>query len=59
MLSVIADKLSFIDLQKLIPGLSRSRFTAARCHGVQYEAEALATHIGKKKTILRQQIDPV
>ena len=57
-LSVIADKLTFNDLQKLIPGLSRSRFTAARRHGVQYGAEALATQIGKKKTILRQKIDP-
>lgn len=57
-LSVIADKLTFNDLQKLIPGLSRSRFTAARRHGVQYGTEALATQIGKKKTILRQKIDP-
>lgn len=57
-LSVIADKLSLNDLQKLIPGLSRSRFTAARRHGVQYGAEALATHIGKKETILRQKINP-
>lgn len=57
-LSVIADKLTFNDLQKLIPGLSQSRFTAARRHGVQYGAEALATQIGKKKTILRQKIDP-
>lgn len=57
-LSVIADKLSFYDLQKLIPGLSRRCFTVARRHGVQYGAEALATQIGKKNTILRQRIDP-
>ena len=57
-LSVIADKLTFNDLQKWIPDLSRSRFTAARRHGVQYGAEALATQIGKKKTILRHKIDP-
>ena len=57
-LSVIADKLTFNDLQKWIPDLSRSRFTAARRHGVQYGADALATQIGKKKTILRQKIDP-
>lgn len=57
-LSVMADKLSFNDLQKLISGLSRSRFTAARRHGVQSGAEALATHIGKKKMILIQKIDP-
>lgn len=29
-LSVMADKLSFKDLEKLIPGLSRYRFTATR-----------------------------
>ena len=57
-LSVIADKLTFNDLQKWIPDLSRSRFTAARRHGVQYGADALAKQIGKKKTILRQKIDP-
>ena len=57
-LSVIADKLTFNDLQKWIPDLSRSRFTAARRHGVQYGADALATQIGKKKTILRRKIDP-
>ena len=51
-------KLTFNDLQKWIPDLSRSRFTAARRHGVQYGADALATQIGKKKTILRQKIDP-
>ena len=56
-LSVIADKLTFNDLQKLIPDLSRSRFTAAHRHGVQYGAEALTTQIGEKKTILRQRID--
>lgn len=57
-LSVIAGKFTFNDLQKWIPDLSRSRFTAARRHGVQYGADALATQIGKKKTILRQKIDP-
>ena len=57
-LSVIADKLSFHDLQKLIPDLSRRRFTAARRHGIQYGAQALASQIGKKNTILRQRIDP-
>lgn len=57
-LSVIADKLSFNDLQKLIPDLSRRRFTEARRHGIQYGAEALASQIGKKNTILRQRIDP-
>ena len=44
------------DLRKLIPDLSRSRFTAALCHGVQYGVEALADW--EKKTILRQKIDP-
>ena len=53
-LSVIADKLSFHDLQKLIPDLSRRRFTEARRHGIQYGAQALASQIGKKNTILRQ-----
>ncbi|KAL9986268.1 hypothetical protein ACROYT_G000385 [Oculina patagonica] len=57
-LSVIADKLSFNDLQKLIPDLSQRRFTEARRHGIQYGAEALASQIGKKNTILRQRIDP-
>ena len=57
-LSVIADKLSFNDLQKLIPDLSRSRFTVARRHGIQYGPEALASQIAKKNTILRQRIDP-
>ena len=51
-------KLTFNDLQKLIPHLSQSRFTAACRHGIQYGAEALATQIGKKKTILRQKIHP-
>ena len=57
-LSVIADKLSFHDLQKLIPELSRRRFTEAHCHGIQYGALALALQIGKRNTILRQRIDP-
>ena len=57
-LSFIADKLSFHDLQKLIPELSRRRFTEAHCPGIQYGAQALASQIGKNNTILRQQIDP-
>ena len=57
-LSVMADKLSFYDLEKLIPGLSRRRFTAARRHGIQYGADALAAQIGKKNAIVRQQVDP-
>lgn len=57
-LSIIADKLSFSELQKLVPGISRHRFTDARRHGAQYGAEALATKIEKRDVILRQRIDP-
>ena len=42
-LSVIADKLSFTDLEKLIPGLTRYRFTTARCHRLQHGIGALAS----------------
>ena len=57
-LSIIADKLSFHDLEKLIPGISRHRFTAARRHAAQFGADALATQMGTKPTILRQRVDP-
>ena len=40
-LSVMADKLSFKDLEQLIPGLSRYRFTAARRHRLEYGKGAL------------------
>jgi hypothetical protein len=57
-LSVIADKLSFRDLEKLIPGISRHHFTAARRHAAQFGASSLSIQIGSQSTILRQRIDP-
>lgn len=57
-LSVIADKLSFNDLEKLIPGISRHRFTTARRHGLQYGADALATQIGTTSKAVREKVDP-
>ena len=42
-LSVIADKLSFTDLEKLIPGLTRYRFITARSHRLQHGIGALAS----------------
>lgn len=57
-LSIIADKLSFRDLEKLIPGISRHHFTAARRHAAQFGASSLSIQIGSQSTILRQRIDP-
>ena len=57
-LSVIADKLSFRDLEKLIRGISRYHFTAARRHAAQFGASSLSIQIGSQSNILRQRINP-
>ena len=57
-LSVMADKLSFSDLEKLIPNLSRHRYTSARHHSLKYGPDALATQLGPTPHSKRQRVDP-
>ena len=53
-LSVMADKLSFKDLEQLIPGLSRYRFTAARRHRLEYGKGAL---LPQKSLEVRERVE--
>lgn len=57
-LSVIADKLSFRDLEKLIPGISRHHYTTARRHACQFGMDALTTSMETNSRIVRQRADP-
>ncbi len=54
-LSVITDKLSFKDLEKLIPGLSRYRFTAANRHRLQH---GIGAPVPEKSLVVRERVDP-
>ena len=54
-LSVITDKLSFKDLEQLIPGLSRYRFTAARRHRLQH---GIGAPVPQKALVVRERVDP-
>ena len=54
-LSVIADKLSFSDLEQLIRGLSRYRFSSARLHRLQHGVE---TFPPPKPMAVRERVDP-
>ena len=54
-LSVIAEKLSFSDLEQLIPGLSRFRFSSSRLHRLQHGME---TFPPPKPMAVRERVDP-
>ena len=55
-LSVMADKLSFKDLEQLIPGLSRYRFHSARLHRLQY---GVGAPLPQMPMAVREKVDPV
>lgn len=54
-LSVMADKLSFKDLEQLIPGLSRYRFTASRLHRLHY---GIGAPLPQESLAVRERVDP-
>lgn len=54
-LSLMADKLSFQDLEQIIPGLSRYRYTAARRHCLEHGA---GTEITNAAVNVRERINP-
>lgn len=53
-LSVMADKLSFKDLEQLIPGLSRYRFHSARLHRLQH---GVGAPLPQMPTAIRERVD--
>ena len=55
-LSVMADKLSFKDLEQLIPGLSRYRFHSARLHRLQH---GVGAPLSQMPIAVRERVDPV
>ena len=54
-LSVLTEKLSFRELENLIPGLSTYKFTEARRHGLHYGVGAAAP---KPAKAIRERVDP-
>ena len=54
-LSVMADKLSFKDLEQLIPGLSRYRFHSARLHRLQH---GVGAPLPQMPMAVREKVDP-
>ena len=52
----MADKLSFKDLEQLIPGLSRYRFHSARRHCLQHGVGALPLQM---QMAVRERMNPV
>ena len=55
-LSVMEDKLSFKDLEQLIPGLSRYRFHSARLHRLQH---GVGAPLPQMPMAVREKVDPV